>query len=77
LFINHLQELVVETSGRPKASLLPNRTRVRSGNIITDNMLEKDPISISCNARHSSGVSICTDGEGITEVSPVEILEGL
>jgi len=76
LLIHYLQELVVETSGRPEASLLPNRTRVRSGNIITDDTSEKDPISISCNARNSSGVSIRTDGKGVTEVSPVEILEG-
>jgi len=76
LLIHYLQELVVETSGRPEASLLPNSTRVRSGNIITDDTSEKDPISISCNARNSSGVSIRTDGKGITEVSPMEILEG-
>jgi len=68
---------MVETSGHPKASLLPNRTRVCSGNVIMDNMSEKDPISISCNVRHSSSISIRTDGEGVTEVPPVEILEGL
>jgi len=68
---------VVKTSGRPEASLLPNRTRVRSGNVITDNTSEKGLIAISCNARNSSGVSIRTDGEGITKVSPVEIAEGL
>jgi len=68
---------VVETSGRPEASLLPNRTRVRSRNVITDNTSEKGLIAISCNARNSSGVSIRTDGEGITKVSPVEIAEGL
>ena len=68
---------MVKTSGRPEASLLPNRTRVRSGNVITDNTSEKGLISISCNARNSSGVSIRTDGEGVTKVSPVEIAEGL
>jgi len=68
---------VVETSGRPKASLLPNSTHVRSGNVIMDNTSEKGPISISCNMRNSSGVSIRTDSEGITEVPPVEVLEGL
>jgi len=68
---------VVKTSGRPDASLLPNRTRVLSGKVITDNTSEKGLISISCNARNSSGVSIRTDGEGITKVSPVEIAEGL
>jgi len=67
---------VVKTSGRPDAFLLPNSTRVLSGKVITDNMSEKGLISISCNARNSSGVSIRTDGEGIAEVSPVEIAEG-
>jgi len=68
---------VVETSRRPEASLLPNRMRVHSGNVITDNMSEKGLISISCNARNSSGISISTDGKGVTEVSPVEVAEGL
>ena len=68
---------MVKTSGRLEASLLPNRTRVRSGNVITDNTSEKGLIAISCNARNSSGVSICTDDKGITKVSPVEIAEGL
>jgi len=77
LLINYLEELVVKTSRHPEASLLPNRTRVRSGNTITDNTSEKALISISCNARNSSRVSICTDGEGVTEVPPVEIFEGL
>jgi len=77
LLINYLEELVVKTSGRPEASLLPNRTRVRSGNVITDNTSEKGLIAISCNARNSSGVSIRTDGKGIAKVPPVEIAEGL
>ena len=74
--INYLEELVVKTSGRPEASLLPNRTRVCSGNVITDNTSEKGFIAISCNARNSSGVSIRTDGKGIAKVPPVEIAEG-
>jgi len=68
---------VVKTSGRPEASLLPNSTRVRSGNVITDNTSEKGLIAISCNTRNSSGVSIHTDGKGIAKVSPMEIAEGL
>jgi len=42
-----------------------------------DNTSEKGSITISCNARNSSGVSIRTDGEGIAKVSPMEIAEGL
>ena len=42
-----------------------------------DNMLKKSGVMISCNTRNSSSVSICTDSEGITEVSPMEIAEGL
>jgi len=68
---------MVETSGRPKASLLPNSMRVRSRNVIMDNTSEKGLILISCNARNSSGVSIHTDGKSIAKVSPVEVLEGL
>jgi len=68
---------MIKTSGCPKASLLPYRMHVRSGNIVTDNMSEKVLISVACNTRNSSGVSIRTDGEGITEVSPMEILECL
>jgi len=60
-----------------EASLLPNRTHVHPGNIITDNTSEEGPISISCNVRNSSSVSIHTDGEGVAEVPPMEVLERL